>query len=44
MGVSEVGETLPDGGVNVKYLHQILPSQVCLGLASELIVSGKQAW
>ncbi|MCK4428032.1 MAG: glycine cleavage system protein H [candidate division Zixibacteria bacterium] len=39
-----IGETLPDGGVNIKYLHQVLPSQVCLGLAGELIVTGHQAW
>lgn len=42
--VDHIGETLPDGGVNIKYLHQILPSQVCLRLAGELIVTGKQAW
>jgi glycine cleavage system H protein len=42
--VDNIGETLPDGGVNIKYLHQILPSQVCLGLSCELIISGKQAW
>ena len=42
--VENIGITLPDGGVNIKYLHQVLPSQVCLGLAGELIVSGKQAW
>lgn len=39
-----IGETLPDGGINIKYLHQVLPSQVCLRLAGELIVTGKQAW
>jgi len=39
-----IGETLPDGGVNIKYLHQVLPSQVCLRLTGELIVTGKQAW
>jgi glycine cleavage system H protein len=42
--VNNLGETLPDGGVNIKYLHQVLPSQVCLRLAGELIVTGKQAW
>jgi hypothetical protein len=30
--------------VNVKYLHQLLPGQVCLRLAVELIASGKQGW
>ncbi|MFH1337037.1 MAG: hypothetical protein ABII96_11015 [Candidatus Zixiibacteriota bacterium] len=44
MEVNHIGETLPDGGVNIKYLHQVLPYQVCLGLADELIVTGKQAW
>jgi glycine cleavage system H protein len=39
-----IGATLPDGGVNIKYLHQVLPNQVCLRLAGELIVTGKQAW
>jgi len=42
--VNDIGETLPDGGANIKYLHQVLPSQVCLSLACELILSGKQAW
>lgn len=42
--IDDIGVTLPDGGVNIKYLHQVLASQVCLGLAGELIVSGKQAW
>ena len=42
--VNHIGETLPDGGVNIKYLHQVLPSQVCLRLTGELIVTGKQAW
>jgi glycine cleavage system H protein len=42
--VNEIGETLPDGGVNIKYLHQILPAKVCLRLAVELMVTGKQAW
>jgi glycine cleavage system H protein len=42
--VDNIGETLPDGGVNIKHLHQVLPSQVCLRLSSELIVTGKQAW
>ena len=39
-----IGETLPDGGVNIKYLHQVLPGQVCLRLTGELIMTGKQAW
>ncbi len=42
--VDNIGVTLPDGGVNIKYLHQVLPNQVCLGLAGELIISGRQAW
>ncbi len=42
--VDNIGDTLPDGGVNIKYLHQVLPDQVCLRLSSELIVTGKQAW
>ncbi len=42
--IDDIGVALPDGGVNIKYLHQVLASQVCLGLAGELIVSGKQAW
>ncbi len=42
--LDNIGATLPDGGVNIKYLHQILPSQVCLGLSCELIVSGREAW
>jgi glycine cleavage system H protein len=42
--VNNIGETQPDGGVNIRYLHQVLPSQICFGLAGELILSGKQAW
>jgi glycine cleavage system H lipoate-binding protein len=42
--VNGIGETLPDGGVNIKHLHQILPAKVCLRLAVELMVTGKQAW
>ena len=42
--VSHIGETLPDGGVNLKYLHQILPAKVCLRLANELTATGKQGW
>lgn len=42
--VNHIGETLPDGGADIKYLHQVLPRQVCLRLAGELIVTGKQAW
>ncbi len=42
--IDHIGKTLPDGGANVKYLHQVLPSQVCLRLAGELIVTGKQGW
>jgi len=39
--VNHVGDTLPDGGAEIKYLHQILPPKLCLNLARELIVSGK---
>jgi glycine cleavage system H protein len=39
--INPVGSTLPDGGAEVKYLHQILPPKLCLNLARELIVSGK---
>jgi hypothetical protein len=39
-----VGHTLPDGGAEIKYLHQILPPKLCLNLARELIVSGKGIW
>jgi glycine cleavage system H protein len=42
--VDTIGVTLPDGGVNIKYLRQVLPGRVCLRLATELIMSGKQAW
>lgn len=42
--VDNIGDTLPDGGVSIKYLHQVLPSQVCLRLSIELIFAGKQAW
>jgi len=42
--VDQIGETLPDGGVDMKYLHQVLPAKVCLRLAVELMVTGKQAW
>jgi glycine cleavage system H protein len=42
--VDQIGETLRDGGVNIKYLHQVLPAEVCLRLAVELIMTGKQAW
>jgi glycine cleavage system H protein len=42
--VGNIGTTLGDGGEDIKHLHQILPSRVCLGLAGELLVSGKHAW
>lgn len=42
--INNIGLTLSDGGANIKHLHQILPGPVCLRLASELIVTGKQAW
>jgi glycine cleavage system H protein len=42
--VNNIGDTLPDGGVHIKYLHQVLPSQVCLRLAVELMLTEKQAW
>jgi len=42
--VNHIGDTLPDGGVNIKYLHQVLPAKVCLRLALELMMTGKQAW
>lgn len=42
--VDQIGDTLGDGGVNIKYLHQVLPQEVCRKLAGELIVTGKQTW
>lgn len=42
--VNQIGQTLPDGGINIRYLRQVLPSKVCLRLANELTVTGKQAW
>lgn len=42
--VNQIGETLSDGGAEIKYLHQILAPKVCLNLARELIVSGKEIW
>jgi glycine cleavage system H protein len=42
--VDHIGDTLPDGGVHIKHLHQVLPAHVCLRLAGELMISGKQAW
>jgi glycine cleavage system H protein len=42
--VENIGTTLGDGGEDIKHLHQILPNRVCLGLAGELLVSGKHAW
>jgi glycine cleavage system H protein len=42
--VSQIGETLPDGGTDIKYLHQILAPKLCLNLARELIVSGKDIY
>lgn len=42
--VDSIGETLPDGGAHIRYLHQVLPGSVCLRLAIELVMSGKQAW
>jgi glycine cleavage system H protein len=42
--VDHIGDTMRDGGVDIKYLHQILPGQVCLRLAGELMVTEKQAW
>jgi len=42
--LNQIGETLPDGGVNIKYLRQVLPAKVCFRLAVELMVTGKQAW
>ncbi|MCJ7507784.1 MAG: glycine cleavage system protein H [candidate division Zixibacteria bacterium] len=40
----EIGKTLPDGGVHIKHLHQILPEEICLKLARQLIVLGKAIW
>jgi glycine cleavage system H protein len=42
--LDNIGETLPDGGAHIKHLHQVLPGPVCLRLATELVMSGKQAW
>jgi glycine cleavage system H protein len=42
--VDSIGDTLPDGGAHIKYLNQVLPGPVCMRLATELIMSGKQAW
>jgi len=42
--VDNLGATLPDGGANIKYLHQILPGRVCLRLAGELTMTGRQGW
>lgn len=42
--VNQIGHTLPDGGVNIKYLRQVLPDKVCFRLANELMVIGKQGW
>ena len=39
--IDQIGVTLGDGGVNIKYLHQVLPAAVCLRLAAELIMTGK---
>jgi len=42
--VDSIGDTLPDGGAHLTSLNQILPGPVCLRLATELVMSGKQAW
>jgi len=42
--VNQVGVTLSDGGASIQYLYQILPAQVCLRLAQEMIVLGKEMW
>jgi glycine cleavage system H protein len=42
--LDSIGETLPDGGAHIRYLNQVLPGPVCLRLATELVMSGKQAW
>jgi glycine cleavage system H protein len=42
--VNNIGETLPDGGIDIKYLHQVVPAKVCLRLAVELMMTEKQAW
>jgi glycine cleavage system H protein len=42
--LDNIGETLPDGGAHIRHLHQVLPGPVCLRLATELVMSGKQAW
>jgi glycine cleavage system H protein len=42
--VNQVGITLSDGGAKIQYLHQILPAEVCLRLAQEMIVLGKEMW
>jgi len=44
ISVNPVGHTMPDGGAEIKYLHQILSPKVCLNLARELIVTGKEVW
>jgi glycine cleavage system H protein len=42
--VDQIGDTLRDGGADIKQLHQVLPTEVCLKLVGELTVTGKQAW
>lgn len=42
--VNHLGATLPDGGIDIKYLHQVLSKEVCLKLAGELMITGQQAW
>lgn len=40
----QIGQTSSDGGVNIKYLHQVLPEKICMKLAQELMVLGKTTW
>ncbi len=39
-----VGRTMPDGGTDIEYLHQILPAKLCLRLVREVIFLGKEMW
>ena len=42
--VNKIGETLPDGGSDIRYLHQILPAKFCIELSRVLVALGKAVW
>ena len=41
---ADIGKTLPDGGADIKHLHQVLPAKYCFELSQVLITLGEKVW